>query len=232
MGVHQDYVMPEQHQGRGTWRPHEFRSRELTCFRLTSGVDVTTRRSNAVARSWMHLFSGLSPLREAGLKAEMDCWIETQRHGVLNVALWAEAAHGVCRRRCCLILCCPRGRRISVFLNVCQQEKEPSVHCKSYLATTVGDRVFMTPVKLRARATFRGPRLHLYSSSTAQVKVRRPLRSRSLEFLQGLERGALAIRKAKGGGQLTSKKGISQQPCSLKLEQERGTVIKQALLAI
>ncbi|KAJ1105377.1 hypothetical protein NDU88_002783 [Pleurodeles waltl] len=53
-----------------------------------------------------------------------------------NVALWAEAAHGVCRRRCCLILCCPQGPRTAAALSERQQEKEkePLAHYMSVAA--------------------------------------------------------------------------------------------------
>ncbi|KAJ1155611.1 hypothetical protein NDU88_008340 [Pleurodeles waltl] len=109
----------------------------------------------------MSLFPGLSLLRVAGRATETNCCSETQRLSVLSVKPWTEASRVLHRRRRCLTLCCLQGPRITAVLCVSREEvgKEPHTHSKVFSAITVGDKIFMTPVKLRTRATYRGPPL-------------------------------------------------------------------------
>ncbi|KAJ1156688.1 hypothetical protein NDU88_009406 [Pleurodeles waltl] len=109
----------------------------------------------------MSLSPGLSLLREAGRGVETNSFAETPRLSVLCIRFWAEAACFLHRERRCHTLCCFRGPHFAAAFCASRKEleKEPQVHSKPYSAITVGDNLFMSPVKLRARASRRGPAL-------------------------------------------------------------------------
>ncbi|KAJ1207241.1 hypothetical protein NDU88_002633 [Pleurodeles waltl] len=101
------------------------------------------------------------PPCEPGKGGESNFFVETPRLSVPHTGFWPVAAGSFHRGKRSLCLSCFRGPRLEAAFNIFRKEsgEEPKEHSKYFSAILVEGTVFMTPVKLRVRASSRGPPL-------------------------------------------------------------------------